>query len=187
MNHSMLKRHEPNANDSKKAVFILSKIPIKDIVAYVGTMLGIAFIILRGASEQGYFWQWYQVPKYLFTLEDGTFALGPLLQGLKVTLNITWISMILTYAIGLLTALLRLSDSIVGRAFARIYLELARNTPLIVQLFFIYFVVALGVGLVWLYMALKGFSTENNYKWSRRMFTVSILNITLLSLMMSVG
>lgn len=52
---------------------------------------------------------------------------------------------------------------------------------------FIYFVVALSVGLVWLYMALKGFSTENDYKWSRRMFTMSILNITLLSLMMSVG
>lgn len=51
---------------------------------------------------------------------------------------------------------------------------------------FIYFAVALCVGLVWLYLALKGFSTENNYTWSRSMFIVSILNIILLSVMMSV-
>lgn len=128
------------------------------MIAYTLVMAGIIYIILRGASEQGYFWQWYQVPKYLFTLEDGTFTLGPLLQGLKVTLNITWIAMILTYAIGLITALLRLSDSIVGRAVARVYLELARNTPLIVQLFFIYFVVAPVLGIDRLFAAILALS-----------------------------
>lgn len=158
MKHFMSESYKSSATDLETSVFTLSNIPIKDIVAYVLVMAGIAFIILRGASEQGYFWQWYQVPKYLFTLENGTFTLGPLLQGLKVTLNITWISMILTYAIGLLTALLRLSDSIVGRAFARIYLELARNTPLIVQLFFIYFVVAPVLGIDRLFAAILALS-----------------------------
>jgi len=158
MNHPISPSHQPRATDAEKAFFTLSKIPIKDIVAYVLVMAGIAFIIIRGASEQGYFWQWYQVPKYIFTLEDGTFTLGPLLQGLKVTLNITWISMILTYAIGLFIALLRLSGSIVGRAFARIYLELARNTPLIVQLFFIYFVVAPVLGIDRLFAAILALS-----------------------------
>lgn len=154
----MPQSHEPSIIDSKKGVFSLSKIPVKDILAYVLVMAGVVYIILKGASEQGYFWQWYQVPKYLFTLEDGSFTAGPLLQGLKVTLNITWISMILTYIIGLFTALLRLSDSIVGRAFARIYLELARNTPLIVQLFFIYFVVAPVLGIDRLFSAILALS-----------------------------
>ena len=47
-----------------------------------------------------------------------------------------------------MTALLRMSDSFVGRTVARGYLELIRNTPLLVQLFFIYFVLApvLGIG-----------------------------------------
>ena len=142
----------------EKNFFVMSKIPIKDIIAYTLVMGGIVFIILRGASEQGYFWQWFQVPKYLFTLEDGKFTLGPLLQGLKVTLNITWIAMILTYTIGLITALLRLSDSIVGRLFARVYLETARNTPLIVQLFFIYFVVAPVLGIDRLFSAIIALS-----------------------------
>lgn len=143
-----------SATVPEKRFFAFSQLPIKDIIAYILVISGIIFVVLRGASEQGYFWQWYQVPKYLFTLEDGTFTSGPLLEGLKVTLNITWIAMILTYAIGLATALLRLSDSIVGRVFARVYLEIARNTPLIVQLFFIYFVVAPVLGIDRLFAAI---------------------------------
>ena len=41
---------------------------------------------------------------------------------------------------GLATAFLRLSGSFVGAALARLYLETVRNTPLLVQLFCIYFV-----------------------------------------------
>jgi polar amino acid transport system permease protein len=133
-------------------------LPVKDIFVYLFVMAGIIYVILRGASEQGYFWQWYRVAQYLYTFQDGIFTLGPLLEGLKITLHITWISMILTYIIGLLTALLRLSDSIIGRTFARIYLEVARNTPLIVQLFFIYFVVAPVLGIDRLFAAILALS-----------------------------
>jgi polar amino acid transport system permease protein len=44
--------------------------------------------------------------------------------------------------IGLVTALLRLSNSFLARIVARGYLELIRNTPLLVQIFFLYFVLA---------------------------------------------
>lgn len=37
---------------------------------------------------------------------------------------------------------MRLSNSLLARAVARVYLEIARNTPLLVQIFFMYFVVA---------------------------------------------
>lgn len=141
-----------------KSLSGLSALPIKDIFAYLFIMAGIVYVILRGASEQGYYWQWYRVTQYLYTIKDGTFTLGPLLEGLKITLHITWISMILTYLIGLATALLRLSDSIVGKTFARIYLEIARNTPLIVQLFFVYFVIAPVLGIDRLFAAILALS-----------------------------
>jgi polar amino acid transport system permease protein len=57
-----------------------------------------------------------------------------------VTFRITGISLVLSFAFGLATALFRLSDSFVARVLARGYLEFIRNTPLLVQLFFIYFV-----------------------------------------------
>jgi len=143
---------------SEKSFLGLSNIPFKDIIAYLFVMVGIIYVILRGASEQGYFWQWYRVPQYLYSFKDGSFTLGPLLVGLKITLHITWISMILTYLIGLATALLRLSDSIIGKTFARVYLEVARNTPLIVQLFFIYFVIAPVLGIDRLFAAILALS-----------------------------
>ncbi len=143
---------------SKTRIPAVSRLPVKDIIIYIFVMTGIIYVILRGASEQGYHWQWYRVPQYIFSFEDGIFTLGPLLQGLKITLHITWISMILTYVIGLVTALLRLSDSIVGRFVARIYLEVARNTPLIVQLFFVYFVIAPVLGIDRLFAAILALS-----------------------------
>ncbi len=44
--------------------------------------------------------------------------------------------------LGLTTALFRLSASFTARALARGYLELIRNTPLLIQIFFVYFVLS---------------------------------------------
>ena len=100
------------------------------------------WFIYRGSGRIGYNWQWYRVPHYLFTVENGVFVPGPLLEGLWVTLEITLWSLALASIIGLSTALLRLSGSTVGRVLARMYLEVIRNTPLLVQIFFLYFVLA---------------------------------------------
>ncbi len=113
-----------------------------DISAYLVLMVGGALLLLKGAEDQGYYWQWFRIPKFLYEFEDGRFIAGPILEGLKITLNITWISLILTYIIGLVTALMRLSNSLLARGIARTYLEITRNTPLLVQIFFMYFVVA---------------------------------------------
>jgi len=113
-----------------------------DISAYLFLMLGGLFLLIKGAEDQGYYWQWFRIPKYLYQIDEGRFIAGPILKGLKITLNLTWISLILTYIIGLVTALMRLSNSLLARGIARVYLELTRNTPLLVQIFFMYFVVA---------------------------------------------
>ncbi len=115
---------------------------VLDIAGFVLVIAGIIWFVIRGAENQGYFWQWFRVPRYIFSFKNGEFTSGPILQGLKITLNITWISLILTYIIGLVVALFRLSDSLGARVVSRIYMETARNTPLLVQLYFIYFVVA---------------------------------------------
>ena len=90
----------------------------------------------------GYHWQWYRVPRFLFTLQGGVWTAGPLLQGLLVTLEISVLSLLCTLVLGLTTALFRLSASFTARALARGYLELIRNTPLLIQIFFVYFVLS---------------------------------------------
>ncbi len=113
-----------------------------DISAYLVLLAGGVMLLLKGAEDQGYYWQWFRMPRYIYEFDDGRFIAGPILEGLKITLNITWISLILTYIIGLVTALMRLSNSLPARGVARVYLELTRNTPLLVQIFFMYFVIA---------------------------------------------
>ena len=127
---------------------LLNRSPFSDIVKFLLLILALSWLIYRGTEEMGYHWQWHRVPRYIVQLENGTLVTGPLVEGLMLTIRISGWSLVLAFFLGLVTALLRMSDSLVGRIVARGYLELIRNTPLLVQLFFIYFVLApvLGIG-----------------------------------------
>ncbi len=111
-------------------------------ICFLAFCLLILFLLTRGSEQLGYNWHWKTIPGYLFTIEEGVFYSGPLVNGLLITLKITLCSLSLSAILGLTTALLRLSRSYLGRAIARVYLELIRNTPLLVQIFFLYFVMA---------------------------------------------
>jgi polar amino acid transport system permease protein len=110
---------------------------ILQFVAFVGALM---WLIVRGADNMNYVWQWHRVPKYLYQVHEGELIWGPMVDGLFVTLELGAYSIVLGLGIGLVTAFLRLSGSFSGRLLASIYLEAIRNTPLLVQLFVFYFV-----------------------------------------------
>jgi polar amino acid transport system permease protein len=122
-----------------------------DIASFVLFVGALGWLILRGAQGMGYNWQWFRVPRYLWRTIDGEVIWGPLMKGLFVTLQISALALVLSLVIGLATALLRLSPSLVGRAIARVYLEIIRNTPLLVQVLVFYFIIAqiLGISRFW--------------------------------------
>lgn len=111
----------------------------------------IAYLIWRGSSAMDYKWQWYRVPPFFYRIVNGEIIWGPLILGLLQTLKLAAISGVIAILIGFATALARLSDSIAGRAIATWYLESIRNTPLLVQLFLFYFVLApiFGIDRFW--------------------------------------
>jgi len=113
---------------------------ITDTVQLLILGSGLIWLVLRGAAEMNYVWQWHRVPQYIYKVIDGELIFGPLIDGLLVTLEIGAYSIVLGLVIGLITAFLRLSDSYSGRLLATVYLELVRNTPLLIQLFVFYFV-----------------------------------------------
>jgi polar amino acid transport system permease protein len=125
----------------------LTRSPLFDIFQFVVLVLVIIVFFVHSTENLGYYWQWYQVPKYIFTIDEQGFSAGPLLDGLWITFKISGISLLLSFVIGLVTALMRLSTSFVAQTLARLYLETIRNTPLLIQLFFIYFVVGPVMGL----------------------------------------
>ncbi|MGO4998846.1 amino acid ABC transporter permease [Oceanisphaera sp. W20_SRM_FM3] len=66
-------------------------------------------------------------------------SLPYLWQGLQVTLKVFVIAIILGFGIGLVLALLRLSPFKPFTWLAKIFVDIIRGTPILVQLFFIYF------------------------------------------------
>lgn len=132
----------PNPKFREKAWSFLKSSPLMDLIKFLLVIAALTWLMARGTERLGYNWQWYRVPHYIFYFENGEFLAGPLLQGLMVTLRITAVSLLFAFVLGLVTALFRLSNSLLARALARGYLECIRNTPLLVQLFFIYFVLS---------------------------------------------
>jgi polar amino acid transport system permease protein len=131
----------------KKTWQSISRSPLFDISQFVLLVCLIFWFFSHSVQTMGYNWQWYQIPSYLYSFDDTGFVAGPLLYGLGVTLKISSISLVLAFVIGLVTALLRLSSSLPGKVVSRLYLEVSRNTPLLIQLFFIYFVMGPILGL----------------------------------------
>ena len=74
-----------------------------------------------------------------------------LLQGLAVTIQLAFLSLLLALALGVLFGVLRIVPFRPFRALGTIYVEFFRNTPLLVQMYFAYF------GLPWLGVRLPGF------------------------------
>ena len=114
--------------------------PWFDIFQFLLLVGLVGWFFSRSVAEMGYHWQWYQIPRYFYQMGETELLAGPLVEGLAVTMKISLISLLFAFIIGLFTALLQLSNSVPGKIVARVYLEISRNTPLLIQLFFIYFV-----------------------------------------------
>lgn len=67
---------------------------------------------------------------------------GLLLDGLLITIKISFLGLIFSFIIGFLSAFARLSPSPTLRFVAWFYVETIRNTPLLIQIFLMYFVIA---------------------------------------------
>ncbi len=122
---------------------LVRKREVIHILEFSVLLTGLAVLFYSNSMNLGYKWQWYRIPEYLLARNPERLLVpGKLLIGLGVTLKISLISMVITLIIGVITAFLRLSHSVIGKILARIYLELIRNTPLLIQILFTYFVIA---------------------------------------------
>ncbi|MBK7541094.1 MAG: amino acid ABC transporter permease [Candidatus Competibacteraceae bacterium] len=135
----MMARRKRRAGERRRAAF--------DTLAFLVLLGGLGWLLFEGAGTLHYNWQWYRVPQYLYRIENGAFHLGPLLRGLAVTLELSAWSLLLALLFGLTAALLQRSMSWAGHAVARVYVEVVRNTPMLVQLYLVYFVLAPILGM----------------------------------------
>ena len=104
-----------------------------ELLQFALAMALLVVLAYQGAQQMAYQWKWEKVPGYLVRVIDGQWLAGPLLKGLYVTLQLAWQSALLALLLGVLGAWMRVAPSRVGRALAWSYVELIRNTPLLVR------------------------------------------------------
>ncbi len=120
-------------------------------LGFAATLFVLVWLAWRGSRDLGYAWQWYRVPHEIFRRVGGGWQAGPLVEGLLVTLGVSLRAMVLALLLGLATAAARLAGTPFLRGLARAHIEIIRGTPLLVQLYLFYFILAplVGLGRFW--------------------------------------
>ena len=100
-------------------------------------ILGTFFVVLfLGAyliqAKQIYNWHWQDIPP----------VMPVFLKAALLTLEVSAVSTIVAIIIGLIGGLMKISNEPALRLLAGIYVESIRNTPLLIQIFIVYFFVA---------------------------------------------
>ncbi len=122
---------------------------VRKIFSYTPLLLLLCILFWWGLSLQDnvYDWQWRRAFRYILRVQSGELVIGPLLHGLWLTICIVSVSFVLSVVLALATALMRYTPSIVGKNIAAAYVGIVRNTPLLIQLFVMYFVFSPILGL----------------------------------------
>ncbi len=100
-------------------------------------ILGVFFLVLfAGAyiiqAKQIYNWHWQDIPP----------VMPVFLKAALLTLEVSAVSTIVAIIIGIVAGLMKISSEPALRLLASIYVESIRNTPLLIQIFIVYFFVA---------------------------------------------
>lgn len=104
------------------------------------------------------------------------------LSGLAVTLELSFLAIAIAIAWGLAVAFGRMSRSWALRALAGTYIEIVRNTPLLVQMYFIYFGFAMaGYGLSGFVSGLLALCVQNG-GYLAEIFRAGIQSISVLQI-----
>jgi polar amino acid transport system permease protein len=102
------------------------------VLNWVLAFLLLTLVCFYSLSQLSYNWNWGTVAGYSNFFWRGWWN----------TLKISALALVLSTAIGLVTALARRSGFLVLRALSRLYVEVIRGTPLLVQVSFAFYVVA---------------------------------------------
>ncbi len=100
------------------------------------------FFLFINYVAHSYNWQFKKVFPHILTFNEQGLVFGVLAKSLVVTLELVSVSLVLALIIGLLLAMMNLSASPVAHLIAKSFIGAVRNTPLLMQLYLVYFVFA---------------------------------------------
>ncbi len=89
-----------------------------------------------------YNWQFEKVMPHIISYGEDGLIFGILLKSILITVQLIGVSLLLALFLGILLAAMNLSASPVANLIAKSFIGIVRNTPLLMQLYLIYFVFA---------------------------------------------
>ncbi|MEN9810223.1 MAG: hypothetical protein RLZZ488_1790 [Pseudomonadota bacterium] len=103
-------------------------------------LLLVGISLMRGFDSLDYEWDFASLRDYIWVAESN--SAGLLLHGLWGTLWVSALSIVFGTLVGLLIGIVLHAGTPFARGTARVFVEIFRNTPVLVQLYVMYFVVA---------------------------------------------
>jgi polar amino acid transport system permease protein len=114
----------------------IQAVPVRHIGRWIAAAIIAVFIVALAKSiATNPRFQWDVVRHYLLT--------SSILHGLVLTLELTVVAMAIGIVLGIVVALMRLSQSALLRGASWVYIWLLRGTPVLVQILLWYFIAAL--------------------------------------------
>lgn len=110
---------------------------VKRIFNFIIVVSIVIGILIFSISRLDYDFFWPVILKYRYKF----------MQGFYMTLVISFFSLISSLIIGIILAFARKSKILIFNYFSRLYVEIIRGTPFLVQIFFFYFIIATAFGL----------------------------------------
>jgi polar amino acid transport system permease protein len=120
------------------------RVGLVDIGVAILVVAALVFFVLRMKQVLSYQWDWDRIPSYLMYRDAATaqWRTNMLLQGFFTTLRLSAWSMVLGFALGILSGVTGARGALPFRMLSRLYVESVRNIPSLVLVIMFYFVVS---------------------------------------------
>ncbi len=115
-------------------------------LSVMGFSFGFLYFVYVGVEKLNYHWNFVGVLP-LLSGEDGGFFSSIFFNSLTITLKISAIAFALAVVIGFFVMLLGRRNSMVSKFFNLSYIEIIRNTPVLIQIYLIYYIISPIVGI----------------------------------------
>lgn len=107
----------------------------------------ILILLTKSFYELDYEWSFSSLSSYIWLNEKGVSRPGLFLEGLWITIKVSFQAIILGSIFGFFVGFLLTTSEKVSKLFAHIYVDIFRNTPVLVQLYVAYFIVGTAFNL----------------------------------------
>jgi polar amino acid transport system permease protein len=110
-------------------------------------LFGIFAILIRSFYTLDYEWDFSVLAPYIWLPASEGGGPGLFLQGLWITIKLSFLAIIFGSILGVLLGMLLVANEKVSKAAAIVYVDIFRNTPVLVQLYVAYFIVGTAFNL----------------------------------------